>query len=51
LPSTLLSQFLITVALCVAGVLGLAFLFVTLSPWLQRCFKALLRNLASPHQH
>jgi hypothetical protein len=29
----------------------LAFLFVTLSPWLQRCAKALLRNFASNVRH
>ncbi|MBK8571747.1 MAG: hypothetical protein IT187_05830 [Geothrix sp.] len=51
MPSTLLIQFFITVALSVAGVLGLAFLFVTLSPWLQRCAKALLRNFASNVRH
>ncbi|MFZ1375243.1 MAG: hypothetical protein WAS25_01455 [Geothrix sp.] len=45
MPSTLLLQFLITVALCVAGVLGLAFLFATLAPWIQRWFRALIKNV------
>lgn len=51
MPSTLLIPFLITVALCVAGVLGLAFLFASLAPWIQRRFRVLIKSLDSNSQH
>lgn len=50
MPSSLLVQFLITVATFVAAILTLAFLFVTLSPWLQHCIKAMRKALAPNSQ-
>ncbi len=47
MPSALLIQFLITVALCMVGIVTLALLFVILSPWFQRTFEVLLKALTS----
>ena len=44
MPSLIL-PFLLTVAACVAGVILLAGLFVTLSPWVQRHLSGLFKDL------
>jgi hypothetical protein len=41
------SPFLLTVALCVAGIAALAFLFVALASWVQRHFAARFKELGS----
>ena len=43
--TSLLGTFLVTVALSVAGIVALACLFVTLSPWVQRRCSALVKGL------
>jgi hypothetical protein len=48
--SPLVVPFLLTIVLCVAGIAALAFLFVTLSPWVQRHLAALVKGLGSRNQ-
>jgi hypothetical protein len=49
LPSQIVS-FLVHVAVAVLGVLALAFLYVTFSPWIQRQLSALLKGIVSRDQ-
>ena len=47
MPTSLLWTFLVTVALSVAGIVALACLFVTLSPWVQRHCSTLMKGLVA----